>query len=178
MPEIQRLDAGHAEALLRFERANRTYFARYIPDRGDDFFAEFAARHAALLAEQATGGIHMHLLVDDDGAILGRFNLVDVADGGAELGFRVAEAATGRGVATGAVRRICELARDDYGLTRLFARASLVNIGSLTVLRRNGFVAHGEVVLNGKPGVRLVRELAQAEVGTSVKCSTTGGAAK
>jgi ribosomal-protein-alanine N-acetyltransferase len=54
-----------------------------------------------------------------------RFNLVDVADGGAELGFRVAERATGRGVAKDGVRRTCELARDEYGLRRLVASATL-----------------------------------------------------
>ncbi|MEU8295934.1 GNAT family N-acetyltransferase [Micromonospora sp. NPDC048909] len=160
MPELQRLDARHAPALLRFERENRAFFARSVPDRGDDYFTGFAARHAALLAEQSAGLIHFHVLVDDDGAVLGRFNLVDVADGGAELGFRVAERATGRGVATGGVRRVCELARDEYGLRRLVASAALENAGSLGVLRRTGFTPIGDVVLDGRPGLRHLRELA------------------
>ncbi|HTF10032.1 MAG TPA: GNAT family N-acetyltransferase [Asanoa sp.] len=158
MPELQRLDAGHATALLRFERENRAYFARFISDRGDDYFADFAARHATLLAEQATGESHFHLLIDD-GAVLGRFNLVDVADGTAELGFRLAEHATGRGVATAAVRQVCELARDNYGLHRLVAVAALTNAGSLAVLRRNDFIPTGEVRLNGKPCLRHIRDL-------------------
>jgi ribosomal-protein-alanine N-acetyltransferase len=58
------------------------------------------------------------------------------ADGGAELGFRVAERATGRGMAKDGVRRTCELARDEYGLRRLVASATLENAGSLAVLRR------------------------------------------
>ncbi|GAA3041315.1 hypothetical protein GCM10020229_60600 [Kitasatospora albolonga] len=37
------------------------------------------------------------LLDEATGAVLGRFNLVDVADGEAELGYRVAEGAAGRG---------------------------------------------------------------------------------
>ncbi|MER7889001.1 GNAT family N-acetyltransferase [Micromonospora sp. NPDC094482] len=159
MPELQRLDARHAPALLRFERENRAFFARSVPDRGDDYFTGFAARHAALLAEQSAGLIHFHVLVDDDGAVLGRFNLVDVADGGAELGFRVAERATGRGVATGGVRRVCDLARDEYGLRRLVASAALENAGSLGVLRRTGFTPIGDVVLDGRPGLRHLREL-------------------
>ncbi|MCW3813735.1 GNAT family N-acetyltransferase [Micromonospora sp. DR5-3] len=162
MPQLQRLDAHHAPALLRFERENRAYFARTVPDRGDDYFAEFAARHAALLAEQATGRCHFHVLVDDDGAVLGRFNLVDVADGSAELGYRVAERATGRGVAQDGVRRVCELARDGYGLRQLVASAALENPASLAVLRRTGFVPVGEVQLGGKPGLRHVRDLIAA----------------
>ncbi|MGK5441371.1 GNAT family N-acetyltransferase [Micromonospora sp. URMC 105] len=160
MPELQRLTPGHAPALLDFERENRAYFARSVPDRGDDYFAQFAARHAALLAEQDTGRCHFHVLIDDDGRVLGRFNLVDVADGTADLGYRVAERATGRGVATAGVRQVCDLARDAYGLTRLTAAATRDNTASLTVLRRAGFTPAGEVLLDGRPGVRHVRELA------------------
>jgi [ribosomal protein S5]-alanine N-acetyltransferase len=157
--ELQRLDVHHATALLRFERENRAYFARSVPDRGDEYFAGFAARHAELLAEQAAGRHHFHVLVDDDGAVLGRFNLVDVSDGAAELGFRVAERVTGRGVAKDGVRRTCELARDEYGLRRLVASATLENAASLAVLRRTGFTPVGEVLLDGRPGLRHVREL-------------------
>ena len=52
MPELQRLRADHAAAVLAFELANRAYFAASISDRGDDYFACFAERHAALLAKR------------------------------------------------------------------------------------------------------------------------------
>ncbi len=122
MPELERLTAEHADPLLAFERDNRAWFAASVPDRGDDYFATFADRHAALLAEQATGRCHFHVLVDQ-GEVLGRFNLVDVADGEAELGYRVAQRAAGRGVATDGVRRVAALARQAYGLCRLTAVA-------------------------------------------------------
>ncbi|RKN48289.1 GNAT family N-acetyltransferase [Micromonospora endolithica] len=159
MPDLQPLAAHHADALLAFERENRAWFARAVPDRGDDYFTGFAARHAALLAEQATGGCRFHLLLDDDGTVLGRFNLVDIADGAAELGYRVAERAAGRGLATEGVRRTCALARAGYGLTRLTAETTLDNPASRAVLRRTGFVAVGPVSLDGRPGLRHVRDL-------------------
>ena len=34
MPELQRLRADHAPAVLAFELANRAYFATFISDRG------------------------------------------------------------------------------------------------------------------------------------------------
>ncbi|MEU4677305.1 GNAT family N-acetyltransferase [Micromonospora sp. NPDC023737] len=161
MPELRQLTAGHADALLDFERANREFFARSVPDRGDDYFTRFATRQAELLAEQAAGLCHFHVLVDADGSVLGRFNLVDIsADGSADLGFRVAERVTGRGVATDGVRRVCALARDEYGLRRLYASAALDNAGSLGVLRRTGFTPVGAVVLSGRPGRRHVLDLA------------------
>ncbi|MFD4760422.1 GNAT family N-acetyltransferase [Streptomyces sp. NPDC058439] len=167
MPELQRLHADHAPALLAFEQENRAFFAASVPDRGDDYFAHFAARHAALLAEQAAGACHFHVLVDTDpngdgdGEILGRFNLVDVADGSAELGFRMAEKATHRGLATATVRQICALAATEYGLTTLRAAATLDNTGSRTVLIRTGFVPTGEeILLNDRPGLGYVRSTA------------------
>ncbi|MGW4501332.1 GNAT family N-acetyltransferase [Micromonospora sp. NPDC004336] len=159
MFDLQRLAAHHAAAVLRFELENREWFARSVPDRGDAYFADFDARHAGLLAEQEAGVCHFHVLVDADGTVLGRFNLVDVVDGEAELGYRVAERAAGRGVATDGVRRVAALARGAYGLRRLTAKVTVDNAGSLAVLRRTGFTRVGELSLDGRPGLRFVRDL-------------------
>ena len=60
MPELQLVRLDHAPALLAFERENRAYFAAVIPDRGDEYFAEFDARHAQLLESQAAeAALHM-----------------------------------------------------------------------------------------------------------------------
>jgi ribosomal-protein-alanine N-acetyltransferase len=158
---LERLREDHAGALLEFEATNRGWFARSIPDRGDDYFTHFEERHTALLAEQATGRCHFHVMTDDAGVIVGRFNLVDVADGSAELGFRMAERATGRGLAKFGVRRILGLARDEYGLRRLTARARPWNAGSLGVLRGTGFRAVGAA----DDFVQHVRELHGDEKG-------------
>ncbi|MBM2618489.1 GNAT family N-acetyltransferase [Actinoplanes sp. LDG1-06] len=156
---LERLAPGHAPALLRFETENREWFARFITDRGDEYFDRFAEHHAALLAEQEAGVCHFHVLMDGD-EVVGRFNLVDVEDGAAELGFRVAAAAAGRGVATEGVRLVCELARDAYGLSRLTADAGVTNAASRAVLGRSGFVPVGDCVRGGRPAVRHVLELA------------------
>jgi ribosomal-protein-alanine N-acetyltransferase len=156
---LERLRADHAEALLAFEVENRAYFAGYISDRGDDYFAEFAARHEALLTDQAAGELHFHVLVDDLDRVVGRVNLVDVADGSAELGYRIAEKAAGQGLATAAVRELCRLAASEYGLTELRAGTNYSNQGSRTVLERNGFVPAGEATYGGRPGLTYVRSL-------------------
>jgi [ribosomal protein S5]-alanine N-acetyltransferase len=162
--QIERLRVGHAVALLAFERANRDYFVRSVPDRGDEYFAHFDERHRSLLSEQAAGQHHLHVIVGDGREVLGRVNLVDVADGGAELGFRVAEKAAGQGLATAAVREVCRLAVDSYGLSWLRASAAVENVGSRAVLARVGFVATGEeVVLDGLPGLRYELQLADLD---------------
>ncbi|MFF4344039.1 GNAT family N-acetyltransferase [Kitasatospora sp. NPDC001540] len=143
MGELTLLRAEHAEAVLAFEVANRAYFAASVPDRGDAFFARYAERHRALLAEQEAGDCAFHLLLAEDGSVLGRFNLVDIGDGGAVLGYRVAQRVAGRGVATAAVREVCRLAAVRYGLGHLRAAAAEENVASRRVLLKAGFVPVG-----------------------------------
>ncbi len=155
MPELQRLRAEHAPAVLAFEVANRAYFTRSISDRGDDYFEQFTERYDALLSDQESGGGAYHVLVDDDGSVLGRFNLIFVADGVAELGYRVAERAAGRGVATSAILELCSLAASRYGVHTLRAATSEANEPSRRVLLKAGFVADGPADpahLGGKQG--------------------------
>ncbi|MEE1795583.1 GNAT family N-acetyltransferase [Streptomyces sp. BE308] len=149
---ISRLRLDHAPALLAFEQENRAYFAASVPDRGDDYFAHFDVRHHGLLAEQRAGLHHFHLVEDGEGTVLGRVNLIDVAEGSAELGYRIAERAAGHGLATSAVRRVCALAAADYGLTRLRAATTVDNAASHAVLTRTGFEPTGEAVFDGRPG--------------------------
>jgi ribosomal-protein-alanine N-acetyltransferase len=136
---LEQLSAEHLEAVLEFETVNREYFAASVPDRGDAFFADYPARHAALLRMQAEGTDRFHLLMTEDGTIAGRVNLTEIAGGEAELGYRIGRDCAGRGLATEGVRRVCELARTAYRLKRLRAGTSADNRGSQKVLLRNGF---------------------------------------
>jgi [ribosomal protein S5]-alanine N-acetyltransferase len=163
VPELQRLRADHAPAVLDFERANRAYFAASISDRGDEFYEQFTERHNAMLAEQEAGTCAFHVLVGGDGSILGRFNLFNIEDGTAELGYRVAQDVAGRGVATATVRELCRLAAVQYGLRMLRAATSYGNAASQKVLTKAGFVPVGPADpahLGGKPGTWYQRDLA------------------
>jgi ribosomal-protein-alanine N-acetyltransferase len=159
VPVLERLRLDHGPALLAFEQENRAYFAASVSDRGNEYFRDFDARHRSLLEEQAAGVCHFHLLVDSDGSIVGRINLVDVAGGSADLGYRIAERAAGRGLATAAVNQVFAIAATDYGLTVLRASTTLDNVGSQTVLNRTGFVPIGETTLQGRPAIQFVRRL-------------------
>jgi ribosomal-protein-alanine N-acetyltransferase len=164
VPELQRLRADHAAAVLAFELANRAYIAASISDRGDAFFDEFTERHRALLAEQDAGIGAFYVLVGEDGSVLGRFNLLFVGHGTAELGYRVAQHVAGRGVATRTVRELCRLATTRHGLRTLRAATARKNAASRKVLTRAGFVAVGPADpadLGGKPGTWYERDLGE-----------------
>ena len=160
MPELQRLRAGHAPAVLAFERANRAYFATLISDRGDAFFDHFSEQYHALLAQQEAGTCALYVLVGEDGTVLGRFNLYDLKDGTAELGYRVAQHVAGRGVATAAVQELCRLAAARYGLRTLWAATTYDNVASQKVLAKTGFVPVGPAEPGGRPGTWYQRDLA------------------
>jgi ribosomal-protein-alanine N-acetyltransferase len=155
VPELKRLHADHAPAVLAFELANRAYFAASVSDRGDEYFERFADRHSVLLAEQEAGICAFYVLVAEDGSVLGRFNLYDIENGTADLGYRVAQHVAGRGVATATVRELCRLAAERHGLRTLRAAASHTNVASRKVLVKAGFVPVGPADpadLGGKPG--------------------------
>jgi [ribosomal protein S5]-alanine N-acetyltransferase len=160
VPGLEPLRADHERALLDFELDNRAYFARFISDRGDAYFECFADDLAELLAEQEAGEAAYFVLVDVDGAVLGRFNLRDLrsdrTDGGtAVLGYRVAEQVAGRGVATATVRQLCREAARTLGVGVVRAATSEANVASTRVLLKAGFVRVGDAdprELGGKAG--------------------------
>jgi [ribosomal protein S5]-alanine N-acetyltransferase len=150
--ELQSLRAHHESAVLAFEQADRAYFAKSISDRGNDFYEQFAERHRALLAEQEAGVGVFHVLVDEDGNVVGRFNLYDLVDGTADVGFRVAQRVAGRDVATSALHDLCQIAGERYRLRMLRAAASNENVASQRVLTKVGFVAAGPAEVGGRQG--------------------------
>jgi ribosomal-protein-alanine N-acetyltransferase len=162
VPELQRLRPGHAQAVLAFELANRSYFAAFISDRGDEYFDQFPEQHSALLAEQEAGAGAYYVLVAEDGSVLGRFNLYRLEHGTAELGYRVAQHTAGHGVATATVRELCRLAAVRHVLHTLRAATSRENIASQKVLAKAGFVPVGPADpahLGGKQGTWYQRDL-------------------
>jgi ribosomal-protein-alanine N-acetyltransferase len=163
VPELQCLRADHAPAVLAFELANRAYFAAFISDRGDEFFDQFTGRYHAWLAEQEAGKSAFYVLVDEDGSVLGRFNLTGIDDHTAEVGYRVAQHVAGRGVATAAVRELCQVAAANHGLRTLKAATTRQNVASQKVLAKAGFIPVGPADpahLGGKPGTWYQRDLA------------------
>jgi ribosomal-protein-alanine N-acetyltransferase len=160
MLELQRLTGDHLEAVLAFELENRAYFARSVTDRGDEFYETYAERHRALLDEQGAGISVFFVLVEPDGSIVGRFNLYDLENDAAEVGYRVAERVAGHGVATEALSNLCRKAADDHGLQTLTAGTSTANVASQRVLEKAGFASTGTSVTGDEPGLEFTLSLA------------------
>lgn len=134
-----------AATLLRFESDERDHFRHWIPDRGDAYFelsaVERSLRDAA--AWWAAGTDLLHVVVEHDGGVVARANLTDIAAGRAEVGYRVARAATGRGIASAALTELLGVAVRS-GIEQVVATTSRDNEASARVLVRCGFEPAGE----------------------------------
>ncbi|MGW0855160.1 GNAT family N-acetyltransferase [Streptomyces sp. NPDC002690] len=129
-----------ADALLR----SRTYMAPFEPVRPDSFYTPEG--QAERLAGHLAAGGYAWVAVDEEDRAVGSFTLSGVALGAfrsAVFGYWVAVDQAGRGIATAAVRRICELAADDLGLHRVEAGILLYNTASRRVLEKCGFEEFG-----------------------------------
>lgn len=154
-PELRHLSADHADAVLAFELANRKYFASTVSDRGDQYFERFAERYACLLADQRSGRGLFCVLLASTGGVIGRLNIEFGADRTARLGYRIAQSASGQGLATRYVRELCQELTRTRRADRLIAATSEANVASRRVLAKAGFVLLGPADpadLGGKPG--------------------------
>ena len=129
-------------------RANRDFLAPWEPIRSPEYFT-VAGQHAAIavsLAEHDRGRGLPCVILDGDGAVVGRVNLNNIVRGAFQsgsLGYWIAESAGGRGIATAAVRDIVRKAFAELGLHRIQADTLVHNVASQRVLARNGFVRIG-----------------------------------
>ncbi|HEY8880013.1 MAG TPA: GNAT family N-acetyltransferase [Roseateles sp.] len=140
--------ADVADELLRFETDNRAFFEARVNSRPPGYYSPDGVRAAIALAEReaAEDKGYQFLVRTIAGDLVGRVNLAGVKRKHfhcADLGYRMAESACGRGYASEAVRLVLAKAFGELGLKRLEANARVGNEGSVRVLLRNGFTEFG-----------------------------------
>jgi [ribosomal protein S5]-alanine N-acetyltransferase len=134
--------------LLAFELENRMFFEASINARTEAYYSpEGICAAIADAAHQArVDAAFQYVVRDDAGTLVARVNLSRVKRAhfhSAEVGYRVAQTASGRGVAAEAVRQLVTLAFSDLQLLRLEATCRPENAASIRVLARNGFQPFG-----------------------------------
>jgi RimJ/RimL family protein N-acetyltransferase len=147
--------ADHLDALTALaEDPDVLRFTRFPDPPQPGFPAAWLATY-----EQARrdGTREAFAILDADGAFAGIAVAVgiDREAAEAELGYVVAPAARGRGIATAALALLTRWALDDQGLERVTLSISADNAGSRRVAERGGYVLDG-VLRNAyvKPGLR------------------------
>ena len=150
---IRTLQASDAPALLAFELANRTWFEQHVAARPASFYSHpgITAHITDYLDLHHQGTMLPCVLLDaasnadtadTAGAIVGRANLrhIDRATGTAEVGYRIARDAAGRGLGSLALRHLLDAAREHYRLHTVDAWITDENPGSRRIVEKHGFV--------------------------------------
>lgn len=141
--QIRDLTILDAAELLRFELANRDWFEQHIAPRPDNFFNLIAVQDhiRGYLNARQQKLFHACVITDNANNIVGRANLreINLKLGSAEIGYRIAQASSGQGIASMATQHLLKLAYDDWQLTQINAYVTTANAASSRVLIKNGF---------------------------------------
>jgi RimJ/RimL family protein N-acetyltransferase len=109
------------------------------------------AENYLVISEQEAAdetGAHLIAVDADDDHLLGSFSVMEIdrERGFGEIGYWVAAAARGRGVATRATQLLADWAREELGLTRIEVLPHKDNAPSRRVAEKAGFRDTGELV--------------------------------
>ncbi len=148
MAATRLLELADVEELTDLLRQNREFLRPWDPVRPDEFFTEAAQLDIARAALAAhDGGTMVPLVIlTRAGGLAGRLNLNGIVRGAlqsAAMGYWVAEAENGAGLATAAVAEAVDLAAGSLGLHRVQAETLVHNTASQRVLAKNGFSQFG-----------------------------------
>jgi [ribosomal protein S5]-alanine N-acetyltransferase len=138
--------SDHADwAALRL--ASRPYLTPWEPTWPDDDLSRAAfRRRLAIYGREMEQGTAWPLFAFADGHLVGAITLSNVRRGVAEtgtLGYWIAQAHAGRGLATAAVRAMVDFAFSELRLHRVEAACVPANQASRRVLEKAGFEAEG-----------------------------------
>jgi ribosomal-protein-alanine N-acetyltransferase len=152
------VQVADAEGLAALYEVNREYLRPWEPERDDAYFTVDGQRDNLhdLVEAYATGEMWPGVILVDD-EIAGRITLNNVLRGPLQscfVGYWVARAHAGHGVATEALRQALDVAFGALRLHRVEAFTRVDNHASQRVLERNGFTAVGtarrHIHLNGR----------------------------
>jgi len=139
---IRLLTADDADELAALYLENREFLTPFEPYREEEFFT--AAHQRRRIA--AIGDDLWRWAIVDDSRIVGMVSIADVIRGALQLGnvgYWVARAENGRGLASAAVADVVEFAFGEAVLHRLEAGTLLNNHASQRVPEKNGFERYG-----------------------------------
>ncbi len=146
-----------ADCTALAEIANDPQIAEQLRDTFPSPYTEEDAAFFINLARRTTDDKGWLYAITENGSVVGGISLTfgdDVYHRSAELGYWVGRSRWGHGVASEAVRQICEKAFRETDTIRIEAETLTTNPGSIRVLEKNLFIREGyfcqRVCKNGK----------------------------
>ncbi|MGW7423213.1 GNAT family N-acetyltransferase [Streptomyces sp. NPDC054813] len=147
---LRPIAVGDAKPLSAAYVGNRKHLEPWEPLRPESFFTvEGQTERIDGLLRQAADGIMVPWVMEaaEDRRIVGAITLSGISLGpfcSSYVGYWVAGDQQGRGLASAALERVCEIARDVLGLHRIEASTLIDNTTSQRVLKKCGFETIGD----------------------------------
>lgn len=163
---FEKLNEAHANSLLAFELENRDFFEDLISPRDTNFFSESGiSEHINDLLDEDYQHKACSFVLTENKSIIARANIKNIkADGSAEIGYRVAKVASGKGVGSFCVQHLVSFCQS-LKLEKINALVMNNNPASERVLLKNKFELFlclpNEYIHKGLPmhGLKYVRTL-------------------
>ena len=148
MPFTRLIQRDDAAAIAEILSRNREFMAPTEPDRDESFYTvEGQLQFIGVALAEHQAGIRLpHVILGDDGGVVGRATLYEIVRGplhSASLGYYVDGRRNGRGFASRATGEMVSIAFGELGLHRVQAGTQLDNLASQRVLAKNGFRQYG-----------------------------------
>ncbi|KAA6473931.1 GNAT family protein [Bacillus swezeyi] len=157
---IRPLTAEDAEASLKLQTDNRSFFEQFSMERNDEFYTiEGQKKRLQRFYEnmQNDEDYYFGIFHQADDALIGTVNLFQILRGSLQsafIGYFLDEKHNGKGYTTEAAKLMVEYSFDDLKLHRVEAGVMPRNIASIRVLEKAGFhkegIARKNVKINGK----------------------------
>jgi ribosomal-protein-serine acetyltransferase len=135
-----------ADRFAAFVADNRDHLARFLPDLVDEIRDPDTARaHLERVVGDRARGSLLEMFIVEHGALCGavRLRSLDWHHQSGNIGYLVAAAHQGRGLASRAVKRFVEWTFAELPLHRIELRVARANTASVAVARRLGFTLEG-----------------------------------
>jgi ribosomal-protein-alanine N-acetyltransferase len=156
---LRPITLADAAALARAYDRDRAHLAPWEPIRPDDFYTEQGQYYRLKQFDESRreGLIERWVLDRGDGEVYGSVTLSNIELGiflNARLGYWVGSALNGRGLATAAVKAVCDVARQRWNIHRVEAGTNVENAASQRVLIKCGFeeigLSRAHLYINGR----------------------------
>ncbi|MEO8107519.1 MAG: GNAT family N-acetyltransferase, partial [Actinomycetes bacterium] len=140
MNTIRPISVDDVEVLTELVIANRSFMARWDPVFPESYYTIAGQRHAveAALELQEQGSALVYAICDDGGVMVGRITLNGIVRGpfqSCSVGYWVAQAMNGRGLATSALSEMKQIAFGELDPAACGARAATITSTSLVGAR-------------------------------------------
>lgn len=138
--KFETLSIEHSTLLLEFENKNKAWFERFIEPRANDFYSQRGViEHINIACQTMAKRTSYSSILIDNKAIIARANLKDITQHCAYVGYRVAENAISKGVASYCLSQLIDIAQNNFGVSKLNAMVLENNPASMRVLKKHNF---------------------------------------